>query len=93
MSSKFLKNDDLSSVSGGKSSDDKFCDMTNPVAGLTKDQAESYARKNLGKDSKNMGSWKSQSALDYMKWWAFSNNESLSEEDLQKYTSDDWFEK
>ena len=84
MSSKFLKNDDLSSVSGG---------MKNPVAGLTKDQAESYARKNLGKDSKNMGSWKSQSALDYMKWWASSNNESLSEEDLQKYTSDDWFKK
>ena len=81
MSSKFLKNDDLSSVSGG---------MKNPVAGLSKEEAELKA-KSLGKDGKDMGSWKSQSALDYMKWWASSNDESLSEEDFQKYSSDDWF--
>ena len=81
MSSKFLKNDDLSSISGG---------MKNPVAGLSRDEAERKA-KSLGKNGKNMGSWNSQSALDFMKWWASSNNQSLSEEDLKKYDSDEWF--
>ena len=90
MSSKFLKNDDLSSVSGGKVSDDKSYNMKNPVTGLSREEAELKA-KSLGKDGKNMGSWKSQSALDFMKWWADSNNVSLSEEDLQKYSSDEWF--
>ena len=84
MSSNNVDNDDLDSVSGGR-----LCNMKNPVAGLSKEEAEKIA-KSLG-NGKSMYSWKTQSALDYMKWWAYSNNKSLSEEDMQRYSSEDWF--
>ena len=68
MYSKNLKNNDLSSISGGKSSDGKFCDMKNPYASMSREEAEKFAN-DLPEEGEDMGSWKKMSRSKFWKLW------------------------
>lgn len=59
-----IKDNELENVSGGVFS------MANPVV-IPKTQAENIA-KELG-DGKDMGSWKTMSSEQFMKWWEETN--------------------
>ena len=61
----------VSRIFGGKG----MMGMSNPVAGISREQAEAIA-KTLG-DGTNMGSWRTMSEEEFMKWWAETNNEKL----------------
>ena len=45
--------------------------MSNPISGITREQAEQIA-KNLG-TGKDNGSWRTMSAEQFMEWWEKSN--------------------
>ncbi|MCQ2424179.1 MAG: bacteriocin [Clostridia bacterium] len=67
-----LNEKELSEVTGGA------LGMSNPVSGITREQAEAMARElGLGKD---MGSWRTMSSEDFMAWWRASNNQPLRDE-------------
>ena len=60
-----IKDNELESVSGGVLS------MTNPAADISKEKAENITME-LG-DGKDMGSWKTMSGEQFMKWWEETN--------------------
>ena len=60
-----IKDDDLKDVTGGMLS------MKNPVAGMSREEAEHTAIE-LG-EGQDMGSWKTMSGEQFMKWWEASN--------------------
>lgn len=65
-----LSEDELKQVTGGENR--PMMGMANPVAGMTKEQAEAIARELGG--GKDMGSWRTMSGDEFMKWWEKSNN-------------------
>lgn len=57
-------------------------DMTNPVAGMSREEAWKRAIE-LG-SGRDCGSYRTMSSKEFMEWWASSNNEVLTELDYQK---------
>ena len=64
-----LSEDELKQVTGGATR--PMMGMANPVAGMPKEQAEAIARELGG--GKDMGSWRTMSGDEFMKWWEESN--------------------
>ncbi len=60
-----LTEDELKEVSGGMAS------MANPVSGMSEEEARRIAEE-LG-EGKDMGSWKTMSKEQFLKWWESSN--------------------
>lgn len=55
-----------------------MCGMANPVAGMSREEAERIAAE-LG-DGTDMGTWRTMSGEQFLKWWAASNPQKESEE-------------
>lgn len=63
-----LSGEELEKATGG------IMSMTNPAAGISREQAEAIARE-FG-DGKDMGSWKTMSGEQFLKWWEASNGKN-----------------
>ena len=55
-----------------------FASMSNPVAGMPREQAEQIAA-SLG-DGTDMGSWRTMSGEQFLRWWAASNKDAAAEQ-------------
>ncbi|GEM_PF-2957138 len=53
--------------------------MANPVAGLSREEALEIAVALA--EGKDMGSWQTMSADEFLRWWADSNQEELNPEE------------
>lgn len=56
-----------------------FASMANPVAGMPREQAEQIAA-SLG-DGTDMGSWRTMSGEQFLRWWAASNKDAAAEQE------------